>query len=66
MLEAVLPGGLPESTYTVIVRQYRPYQMTALSATSYHVDEHELPDAFTITHGGFGYGGFGNSGFGGS
>ena len=67
ILESVLPTfGIPESTYTVLVRQYRPYKTSALSSTFYHVDSHELPDAFSILNSGFGNGGFGNSGFGGS
>ena len=66
VLDAQLPTGMPEGTYTVIVRQYRPYEFNSGDPVAYHVDEHEMPDAFTLIYVGFGFEGFGTGGFGGS
>jgi len=39
VLEAEIPGGLPDGYYHVIVRNYRPYKLTHAGATQLHVDE---------------------------
>ena len=46
VLEAEIPGGLPDGYYHVIVRNYRPYKLTHAGTTQIHMDQDVLEKAY--------------------